>query len=150
MRAKASLGRRTALTGLLTAACAPGAAGGAAPAPTEAPPAPTTAPTHITQVQMVPAEPRLGTDTDVVIRASFRTRDNRPVSGAQLQAVVNYPGGPRTFSSEQTTFPDGRLDYAIPVAPERSNVQRGSERRVEVAMKYQASECRSNSGFPVR
>src|SRR5688500_4102268 len=150
MRAQASLGRRTALTGLLTAACAPGAAGGAAPAPTEAPAAPTTAPTHITQVQMVPPEPRLGTDENVVIRAQFRTRDNRPVSGAQLQALVNYPGGPRTFTSEQTTFPDGRLDYAIPVAPERSNVQRGTQVRVEVAMKYQGNEFRTNSGFTVR
>ena len=149
MRTRPSLGRRTALTGLLTAACAPGAAS-SAPAPTEAPPAPTTAPTHIAQVQMVPPEPRLGTDTDVVIRAQFRTRDNRPVSGAQLQALVNYPGGPRTFTSEQTTFPDGRLDYAIPVAPERSGVQRGTQVRVEVAMKYQGNEFRTNSGFTVR
>ena len=149
MRSRASLGRRTALTGLLTAACAPGAAS-SAPAPTEAPAAPTTAPTHVTQVQMVPAEPRLGTDTDVVIRANFRTRDGRPVGGAQLQALVNYPGGPRTFTSEQTTFPDGRIDHAIPVAPERSNVQRGTQVRVEVVMKYQGNEFRSNSGFTVR
>ena len=99
---------------------------------------------------MIPPEPRLGTDENVVIRVSFRTRENRPVSGAQLQATANYPGGPQTFSSEQTTFPDGRLDYAIPVNPPRSNVARGTQVRVEVLMKYQGNEFRSNSGFTVR
>ena len=99
---------------------------------------------------MIPPEPRLGTDENVVIRVIFRTRENRPVSGAQLQAVVNYPGGPQTFTSEQTTFPDGRLDYAIPVQPQGRQVPRGSQVRVEVVMKYQGSEYRSNSGFTVR
>ena len=149
MRSGTKLGRRTALAGLVSTACAPGAAS-SAPAPTEAPPAATVAPTHITQVQMIPPEPRLGTDTDVVIRANFRTRDNRPVGGAQLQAIANYPAGPRTFTSDQTTFPDGRIDYAIPVSPERSNVARGTQVRVEVVMKYQGNEFRSNSGFTVR
>ena len=110
----------------------------------------TVAPTHQTQVQMIPPEPRLGTDEMVVIRANFRTRDNRPVGGAQLQATANYPGGPQTFTADQTTFPDGRVDYAIPVNPPRGNVARGTQVRVEVVMKYQGQEFRSNSGFTVR
>ena len=105
---------------------------------------------YVTQLAMVPQEPRLGVDDNVVIRVSFRTRDGRPVSGAQLQAVVNYPTGAQTFTSEQTTFPDGRLDYAVPVQPQGRQVSRGAQVRVEVVMKYQGQEFRSNSGFTVR
>ncbi|MGI8424915.1 MAG: hypothetical protein ACR2NO_12530 [Chloroflexota bacterium] len=135
--------------GLLATACAPGSAT-AVTAPTETPPQATVAPAFIAQVQMVPPEPRLGTDESVVIRANFRSREGRPVSGAQLQAVVNYPSGPQTFTSEQTTFPDGRLDFAVPVQPPGRQVARGSQVRVEVAMKYQGQEYRTNSGFTVR
>jgi len=99
---------------------------------------------------MVPTEPRLGTDENVVIRANFRTRENRPVGGAQLEAVVNYPTGAQTFTSEQTTFPDGRIDYAVPVQPQGRQVPRGAQVRVEVAMKYQGQSYRTNSGFTVR
>ena len=99
---------------------------------------------------MVPQEPRLGTDENVVVRVQFRTREGRAVSGALLQATVNYPGGAQTFTSEQTTFPDGRLDLAVPVAPPGRQVPRGSQVRVEVVMKYQGQDYRSNSGFTVR
>jgi hypothetical protein len=144
-----TLGRRAALTGLLTVSCAPGSAGAVA-APTEAPPQPTQAPAYITQVQMVPQEPRLGTDENVVIRVQFRSREGRNTPGAQLQAQVNYPGGPMTFTSETTTFPDGRLDLAIPVQPQGRQVPRGTQVRVEVTMKYQGQDYKSNSGFTVR
>jgi hypothetical protein len=134
---------------LAVGSCAPG---GAAPAePTAASAPPTQVPQFQVQAQLVPQEPRLGQDEQVVIRAQFRTREGRPVSGAQLLATVNYPGGPRTFASEQTTFPDGRLDYAVPLAPPGgSPPARGAQVRVEIAMKYQGQEYRTNSGFTVR
>ena len=137
------------LGALLTAGCAPGSASATAQ-PTEAPPEATQVPAFITQVQMVPQEPRLGTDENVVIRAQFRSRDGRNISGAQLQAVVNYPSGAQTFTSEQTTFQDGRVDLAVPVQPQGRQVPRGSQVRVEVVMRYQGQEYRSNSGFTVR
>jgi hypothetical protein len=130
-------------------ACAPGQAA-SAPEPTEVPAQPTQAPAYVTQVQLTPPEPRLGQDENVVIRANFRTRDGRPVSGAQLQAVVNYPGGAQTFTSEQTTFQDGRLDFAVPVQPTGRQVPRGTQVRMEIVMRYQGQEYRSNSGFTVR
>lgn len=144
--------RGVGIVGLLVgaASCAPGggsAAPAAAPEPTAAP---TQVPPYIVQVQMVPTEPRLGTDENVVIRANFRTRENRPVGGAQLEAVVNYPTGAQTFTSEQTTFPDGRIDYAVPVQPQGRQVPRGAQVRVEVTMKYQGQSYRTNSGFTVR
>jgi hypothetical protein len=110
----------------------------------------TAVPAFLAQVQMVPQEPQLGRDDVVVIRVQFRSREGRSVGGAQLQAVVNYPAGPRTFTSEETTFPDGRLDYAVPVQPTGTQVPRGSQVRVEVVMKYQGQDYRSNSGFTVR
>lgn len=137
------------LAGLLTAGCAPGNASGEA-APTEAPPQATQAPTFLAQVQMIPQEPRLGTDENVVIRVSFRNREGRPIGGAQMQAVVNYPSGPQTFTAPDTTFPDGRIDLAVPVQPQGRQVPRGSQVRVEVVMKYQGQDYRSNSGFTVR
>ena len=99
---------------------------------------------------MVPQEPRLGTDENVVIRVQFRSREGRNTPGAQLQAVVNYPGGAQTFTSEQTTVPDGRVDLAVPVQPQGRQVPRGTQVRVEVTMRYQGQEYRSNSGFTVR
>jgi hypothetical protein len=102
------------------------------------------------QVQMIPQEARLGTDENVIVRATFRRLTSgqmRPVSGAQIAAVANYPSGPQTFSSEVTTFPDGRApDLAIPVAP----AQRGGNVRVEVIMKYQGQEFKQAAGFTVR
>ena len=144
-----NLGRRAALTGLLTTACAPGAAS-AVTVPTETPPQATQVPPYVTQVQMVPQEPRLGVDENVVVRVQFRTREGRSVAGAQLNAVVNYPGGPLTFTAEQTTFQDGRMDLAVPVQPSGRQVARGSQVRVEVVMKYQGQDYRSNSGFTIR
>ncbi|HEU5316912.1 MAG TPA: hypothetical protein VFX49_12460 [Chloroflexota bacterium] len=143
------LPRRLVLGGLLTAGCAPGSASSAA-APTESPPEATQVPAYVTQVQLVPQEPRLGTDENVVIRVQFRSREGRSIPGAQLQAVVNYPGGAQTFTSEQTTFPDGRVDLAVPVQPQGRQVPRGAQVRVEVVMRYQGQEYRSNSGFTVR
>lgn len=135
------------IAGLPVMACGGNAAPAAAPEPT---PAPTVAPLFVTQVQLIPQEPRLGTDENVVIRAVFRSREGRPAAGAQLQAVVNYPGGAQTFTSDQTTFPDGRMDFAIPVQPAGRQVPRGTQVRVEVVMKYQGQEYRTNSGFTVR
>lgn len=123
-------------------ACSPGQAA-AQPTPTVEPTA-TRSPFQL-QVTLRPQEARLGQDEDVVIQASFR-RDGRPVSGAQLSAIVNYPSGPKTFTSEITTFQDGRLDLSVPVAP----APRGSSVRIEVVMKYQGQEYRQASGFTVR
>ncbi len=122
----------------------------AAPAPTEAPAAsPSPQPFQI-QVQMIPQEARLGTDENVIVRATFRRNQGgqmRPVPGAQIEAVANYPGGPQKFSSEVTTFPDGRApDLAIPVAP----AQRAGNVRVEVLMRYQGQEFKQAAGFTVR
>jgi hypothetical protein len=144
-----SLDRRVLLGAVLTASCAPGSASAVA-APTEAPPEATAVPLYITQVQMVPQEPRLGTDESVVVRVQFRSREGRSIPGAQLQAIVNYPGGAQTFTSEQTTFPDGRVDLAVPVQPQGRQVPRGTQVRVEVVMRYQGQDYRSNSGFTVR
>jgi hypothetical protein len=151
----AVLGRRRAAGLALAAAtllpigCTGGEA--AAPAqPTEAPPQPTQAPAYQAQVQVTPSEPRLGTDENVVLRITFRSRDNRPVSGAQPQAVVNYPGGPMTITGEQTTFQDGRVDLAIPVQPQGRQVPRNTQVRVELVMKYQGQDYRANTGFTVR
>jgi hypothetical protein len=95
---------------------------------------------------MQPQEARLGQDENVVIQAAFRSREGRGVAGAQLSAVVSYPTGPQTFTSEMTTFPDGRVDLAVPVAP----ASRGSSVRVEVLMRYQGQEYRQVTGFTVR
>lgn len=135
--------------GLVTVACAPGESA-ASPPPTEPPAQPTQAAAFTAQVQAIPQEPRLGTDENVVLRITFRSRDNRPVAGAQPQAVVHYPGGPITITGEITTFQDGRVDLAIPVQPQGRQVPRGTQVRVELAMKYQGQDYRSNTGFTVR
>ena len=138
-----------ALVGSATGACAPGET--AAPVqPTEPPAQPTQAPAFAAQVQVVPQEPRLGTDENVVLRINFRSREGRPVSGAQPQAVVNYPGGPVTITGEQTTFQDGRVDLAVPVQPQGRQVPRGAQVRVELVMKYQGQDYRAITGFTVR
>ena len=129
--------------------CAPGQAA-SAPEPTEVPAQPTQAPAYATQGQLLPTEPRLGQDENVVVRATFRSREGRPISGAQLAAAVNYPGGAQTFTSEQTTFPDGRAELLVPVQPQGRQVPRGTQVRVEVIMRYQGQEYRTNSGFTVR
>ena len=129
---------------MLLAACAPGQA--AAPPTPTAGVTPTTPAAYQVQVRMQPQEPRLGQDENVVVQASFRNREGRPVQGAQLAATVNYPTGPRTFTSEITTFPDGRVDLAVPVAP----APRGANVRVEVVMRYQGQEYKQNTGFTVR
>ncbi|MGH2351727.1 MAG: hypothetical protein ACRDJN_08955 [Chloroflexota bacterium] len=101
------------------------------------------------QVQMRPQEARLGQDEKVEVRARFMRITGgrlRPVSGAKLSAVVNYPSGPQTFTSEVTTFPDGVTTLVVPVAP----ATRGANVRVEVIMKYQGQEYRQASGFTVR
>jgi hypothetical protein len=102
------------------------------------------------RVQMIPQEARLGTDESVIVRATFLRFTGgqlRPVAGAQISAVASYPSGPQTFSSEVTTFPDGRApDLAIPVAP----AQRAGNVRVEVVMRYQGQEFKQASGFTVR
>jgi hypothetical protein len=102
------------------------------------------------RVQMIPQEARLGQDENVIVRATFLRSTGgqmRPVSGAQISAVASYPSGPQTFSSEVTTFPDGRApDLAIPVAP----AQRAGNVRVEVTMRYQGQEFKQASGFTVR
>jgi hypothetical protein len=117
----------------------------------QAPPtaAPTEAPAYQIQVQVQAIE--VGGERQQVLRAVFRSRDGRPVSGGQMQAVVNYPTGPQTFTSEQTTFQDGRADLAVPESPPgRPALARGTQVRVEVLMKYQGQEYRANSGFSTR
>jgi hypothetical protein len=131
-----------------TVACAAGQA--AAPEPTATPAAAARNPQFTTQVQVLPQDARLGQDENVVIRVLFRNAQGRPVSGGILSAVVNYPGGPKTFTAEVSTFPDGRTELAVPVSPEGARVTRGSNVRVEVVMKYQGQEFRSNAGFNVR
>src|SRR5262245_42018742 len=137
-----------ALSGPLALAACGGASATPAAQPTAEPTA-TAQPFQI-QVQMIPQEARLGTDENVIVRATFRRLTGgqmRPVSGAQIVAVANYPSGPQTFSSEVTTFPDGRApDLAIPVAP----AQRAGNVRVEVTMKYQGQEFKQAAGFTVR
>lgn len=136
--------------GLSPAAIACGAGQAAAPSATAtSEPAPRTQAFN-SQVQVVPQEARLGQDENVVLRVLFRNSQGRPVSGAVLTAMVNYPGGARTFTSEVSTFPDGRTELAIPVAPEGSRVARGTNVRIEAIMKYQGQEYRSNAGFNVR
>ena len=101
------------------------------------------------RVQMIPQEPRLGQDEQVVIRATFLSTAGgqaRGVPGAQLTATVNYPSGPQHFASEITTFPDGVTTLAIPLG----SATRGSNVRVEVVMKYQGQEYRQAAGFTVR
>jgi hypothetical protein len=111
---------------------------------------PTVPSPFVVRINMRPQEARLGTDEQVVAQIGFYTSQGRPVAGAQASAVVNYPGGPRTITSEITTFPDGRVDLAIPVAPAGSGVTRGINVRVEVVMRYQGQEYRQASGFTVR
>lgn len=94
---------------------------------------------------MHPQEAKYGKDEHVVIQARF-TRNRRGVSGAQLSATAHYPGGPQTFRSEITTFPDGRVDLAIPVEPAKP----GSTVPVEVIMTYRGEAYRAKSGFSVR
>ncbi len=123
-------------------ACVPGAA---AALPTPGPePSPTQSPFDV-QVQLKPAEARLDRDEQVVIQARF-TRQRRGVSGAQLAAVVHYPSGDKTFTSEVTTFPDGRVDLAVPVAP----AARGTSVKVDVLMTYQGQTFKRSAGFAVR
>ena len=99
------------------------------------------------RVRVQPQDPTLGRDENVVVQASFLSREGRPVAGAQLSAVANYPTGPKTFTSEITTFPDGRAgDLLIPVAP----ATRGSNVRLDVIMRYQGQEYHQAAGFNVR
>ncbi|HEX2033796.1 MAG TPA: hypothetical protein VHS99_06410 [Chloroflexota bacterium] len=128
-----------------------GCGAGQAAAPPPTPTAQATPPSEFqVRVQMIPQEARLGQDENVVVRATFlRTAggQTRGVSGAQIVAVANYPSGPQTFTSDVTTFSDGRApDLNIPVAP----AQRGSNVRVEVTMKFQGREYKQVSGFTVR
>ena len=126
------------------AGCAGSQAAPAPPEPTG--PTPTTVAPYVIRAQLRPQEPRLGQDENVVIQATFLTNQGRPVLGAQLSALVNYPTGPKTYTSEVTTFQDGRADLAVPVAP----APRGATVRLEVIMRYQGQEYRQNSGFTVR
>jgi hypothetical protein len=129
---------------LLNAACAPGQSAQAEQAPPTV--EPTVAPAYQIQVQVQGIE-----GSQQVLRAVFRSRDNRPVAGGQMSAVVNYPGGAQTFTAEQTTFQDGRVDLAVPESPPgRPALARGTNVRVEVIMKYQGQEYRANSGFNTR
>jgi hypothetical protein len=148
------LSRRLLVTTLVSAAplglaaCAGGPQAAAVSTPTTAPsPSPQA---FQVRVQMIPQEARLGTDEQVIVRATFLRLTGgqlRPVSGAQISAVANYPSGPQRFSSEVTTFPDGRApDVAIPVAP----AQRPGNVRVEVILQYQGHEFMQPSGFTVR
>ena len=134
-----------AAAALVASACTGGQAA-SAPAETPAGPTATTVAPFIVRAQLRPQEPRLGQDENVVIQGSFVTNQGRPVAGAQLAAQVNYPSGPKTFTSEVTTFQDGRADLAVPVAP----ATRGATVRVEVIMRYQGQEYRANTGFTVR
>lgn len=147
--------RRVILSGLAAAgptvliACESGPA--AAPAAAVTAPAETPSPPPFqVRVQMIPQEARLGQDENVIVRATFLRftgGQQRPVSGAQVSATAAYPSGPQTFTSEVTTFPDGRApDLAIPVAP----ATRGSNVRVEVVMRYQGQEYKQAAGFTVR
>ena len=134
--------------GAALVACEGGAT--AAPAPTETVSgSPTPQPFQV-RVQMIPQEARLGTDENVVVRATFLRFTGgqlRPVSGAQISAIATYPSGPQTFTSEITTFPDGRApDLSIPVAP----AVRAGNVRVEVVMRYQGQEYKQAAGFAVR
>jgi hypothetical protein len=130
---------------VFSVACNPTQA--AAPPPTAtAGVTPTVAAEYQVQVRMQPQDPRLGQDENVVIQATFRNRQGRGVPGAQISAVVNYPSGPKTYSSEITTFPDGRVDLAVPVAP----ATRGTNVRVEVVMRYQGRDYKQAAGFNVR
>jgi hypothetical protein len=130
---------------VFSVACSPTQA--AAPPPTATVGVtPTVAAAYQVQVRMQPQDPQLGRDENVVIQATFRSREGRPVSGGQMSAVVNYPSGPKTYTSEITTFPDGRVDLAVPVAP----APRGVNVRVEVVMRYQGQEYRQAAGFNVR
>jgi hypothetical protein len=109
---------------------------------------PTPSPYQV-QVQMKPQDAQLGKDDNVVIQARFTNvtgGQSKPVAGAQLTAIVNYPSGPKTYASDVTTFSDGVTTLAVPVAP----ATRGSNVRVEVVMKYQGQEYHSISGFTVR
>jgi hypothetical protein len=144
--AQATIRRNAALLvagAVALCACATGqAAERATPTPEPAP----TQPPYQLRVQMAPQDARLGVDENVVVRAQFFTNQGRPIGGALMQAIVNYPTGPKTYTAEITTFPDGRLDLPIPVAP----ATRGSNVRVEVVMKYQGQEFRQVAGFTVR
>lgn len=144
------MNRRPLIGTLLSLPLLPLAAcGGQTAAPREAP-TETAAPTQVSpyqiRVQMRPQDARLGTDENVVIHVQMVTNQNRPVPGALMSATVNYPSGPKTFKSEISTFPDGVLDLAVPVAP----ATRGSNVRVEVVMTYQGQDYRATSGFSVR
>ena len=140
--------RRVAATWLGAAALVALAAcgGGQAAAKVEPTEAPTQPPPYQIRVTMRPQDPRLGTDENVVIHVQMLTNQGRPVSGAVMSAVVNYPAGPQTFKSDISTFPDGVLDLAVPVAP----ATRGSNVRVEVTMSYQGQDYKATSGFTVR
>ncbi len=107
--------------------------------------APPTPQPYDVQIQLKPTEPRLEQDEHVVIQARFM-RQRRGVSGARLSAVVPYPTGDKTFTSETTTFPDGRVDLAIPIAP----AKHGTNVRVDVLMKCQGETFKRTAGFTVR
>ena len=113
--------------------------------PTEAP-QPTVVSPYQIRVTMRPQDARLGTDENVDIQVRMLTNQGRPVSGALMSAIVNYPSGAQTFKSPISTFQDGVVDLAVPVAP----ATRGSNVRVEVIMTYQGQDYHAISGFTVR
>ncbi len=135
----------TAAAGVTLAGCEGPGQAAAKVEPTTPPVTPSPPPYQI-RVQMRPQEAQLGRDENVVIHVQMVTNQGRPVSGALMSAVVSYPTGPKTFKSEISTFPDGVLDLAVPVAP----ATRGSNVRVEVTMSYQGQDYKSTSGFTVR
>lgn len=144
--------RRRTIGGFLTVAAGALLAGcnstgqAAAKAEPTAPPVTPSPPPYQIRVTMRPQEAQLGRDENVVVHVQMVTNQGRPVSGALMSAVVSYPSGPKTFKSEISTFPDGVLDLAVPVAP----ATRGSNVRVEVTMTYQGQDFKATSGFTVR
>ena len=133
----------TVAAGTVLAGCGGQAAAKAEPTAAAITPSP---PPYQIRVQMRPQEAQLGRDENVVIHVQMVTNQGRPVSGALMSAVVNYPSGPKSFKAEISTFPDGVLDLAVPVAP----ATRGSNVRVEVTMSYQGQDYKATSGFTVR
>jgi hypothetical protein len=141
-----TVGALITAVGSLAAAGCDGTGQAAAKVEPTSPPTTPSPPPYQIRVQMRPQEAQLARDENVVVHVQMVTNQNRPVSGALMSAVVNYPSGPRTFKSEISTFPDGVLDLAVPVAP----ATRGSNVRVEVTMTYQGQDYKATSGFTVR
>jgi hypothetical protein len=135
----------TAVGGVALAGCQ-GTGQAAAKAEPTSPPTTPSPPPYQIRVTMRPQEAQLGRDENVVVHVQMVTSQGRPVSGALMSAAVSYPSGPKTFKSEISTFPDGVLDLAVPVAP----ATRGSNVRVEVTMTYQGQDYKATSGFTVR